>query len=174
MSNMPHPLADPVPLAQALLRCASVTPADAGAQTVLGEALEALGFVVTRLRFGAIENLTTYVRADFISNFARPGAFNDLTFGFVFHYRERTPDGALHGVFMQDRRDLAHVSTYIAEVGKTVEKDGANYLRLSKGVLLRPQAAGDSAMVTFDDFTIGRYDVIGQANDIIPGIQRFR
>jgi succinyl-diaminopimelate desuccinylase len=57
MSNVPHPLADPVPLAQALLRCASVTPADAGAQTVLAEALEALGFVVTRLRFGAIENL---------------------------------------------------------------------------------------------------------------------
>ena len=41
--------------------------------------------------FGAIENLTTFVHADFISNFARPGAFNDLTFGFVFHYRERTP-----------------------------------------------------------------------------------
>ena len=57
MSNEPHPLADPVPLAQALLRCASVTPADAGAQLVLGEALEALGFVVTRLRFGEIENL---------------------------------------------------------------------------------------------------------------------
>ena len=57
MSNEPHPLADPVPLAQALLRCASVTPADAGAQTVLGEALEALGFTVTRLRFGEIENL---------------------------------------------------------------------------------------------------------------------
>ncbi len=55
--------------------------------------------------FGAIENLTTFVRADFISNFARPGAFNDLTLGFVFHYRERTPDGALRGVFMQDRRD---------------------------------------------------------------------
>lgn len=57
MSNVPHPLADPVPLAQALLRCASVTPADAGAQAVLGEALEALGFAVTRLRFGEIENL---------------------------------------------------------------------------------------------------------------------
>ncbi len=57
MRNAPHPLADPVPLAQALLRCASVTPADAGAQAVLGAALEALGFTVTRLRFGDIENL---------------------------------------------------------------------------------------------------------------------
>ncbi len=49
--------ADPLPLAQALLRCPSVTPADAGAQDVLAAALDALGFTVTRLRFGAIENL---------------------------------------------------------------------------------------------------------------------
>ena len=51
--NLP---ADPLGLAQALLRCASVTPADAGAQAVLVEALERLGFTVTRLRFGEIEN----------------------------------------------------------------------------------------------------------------------
>ena len=104
--------------------------------------------------FGAIENLTTFIRADFISNFARPGAFSNLELGFVFHYRERTPEGALRGVFMQDRRDPAHVSTYVAEAGKTLEKDGESYLQLSKGVLLRPQSAGDSAMVTFDDYTI--------------------
>jgi succinyl-diaminopimelate desuccinylase len=48
---------DPLPLAQALLRCASVTPADAGAQQVLAAALEDIGFTVTKLRFGAIENL---------------------------------------------------------------------------------------------------------------------
>ncbi len=50
-------MTDPLPLAQALIRCASVTPADAGAQDVLAEALERLGFTVTRLRFGVIENL---------------------------------------------------------------------------------------------------------------------
>ncbi len=48
---------DPLVLAQALLRCASVTPADAGAQDVLATALEAIGFTVTRLRYGEIENL---------------------------------------------------------------------------------------------------------------------
>jgi succinyl-diaminopimelate desuccinylase len=48
---------DPLPLTQALIRCASVTPADAGAQDVLAAALERCGFRVTRLRFGAIENL---------------------------------------------------------------------------------------------------------------------
>jgi succinyl-diaminopimelate desuccinylase len=48
---------DPVPLAQALIRCKSVTPEDAGAQDVLAASLEGLGFRVTRLRYGAIENL---------------------------------------------------------------------------------------------------------------------
>ena len=104
--------------------------------------------------FGTIENLTTFVHADFIANFARPGAFSQLESGFVFHFRERTPDGALHGVFMQDQRDPAKVTTYTAEAGKTVDRGGASYLQLSKGVMLRPQSAGDSAMVTFDDYTI--------------------
>jgi lipopolysaccharide export system permease protein len=104
--------------------------------------------------FVAIENLTAFVHADFIANFARPGAFSQLENGFVFHFRDRTPDGALHGVFMQDNRDPAHVTTYIAEAGKTVDRDGTSYLQLTKGVLLRPQSAGDSAMVTFDDYTI--------------------
>jgi succinyl-diaminopimelate desuccinylase len=48
---------DPLELAQALIGCASVTPEDAGAQDVLAAALARLGFTVTRLRFGAIENL---------------------------------------------------------------------------------------------------------------------
>jgi succinyl-diaminopimelate desuccinylase len=50
-------LHDPLPLAQALIRCPSVTPAEAGAQTVLAEALSELGFTVTRLRYGEIDNL---------------------------------------------------------------------------------------------------------------------
>lgn len=56
-------LADPVSLAQALIRRASVTPADDGAMDVLQQALESLGFTCTRLAFGedagrpVIENL---------------------------------------------------------------------------------------------------------------------
>ena len=44
---------DPVSLAQALIRCPSVTPADAGALDVLGTTLEGLGFATHRLRFEA-------------------------------------------------------------------------------------------------------------------------
>jgi succinyl-diaminopimelate desuccinylase len=48
---------DPVPLAQALLRCASVTPLDEGAQAVLAAALEGLGFTVRHLPFNSTPNL---------------------------------------------------------------------------------------------------------------------
>ena len=48
---------DPLPLAQALIRCRSVTPADDGALAVLEAALAPLGFACHRLRFGETENL---------------------------------------------------------------------------------------------------------------------
>jgi succinyl-diaminopimelate desuccinylase len=47
---------DPLSLAQALLRCPSVTPEDAGAQQILADALEANGFTVTHLPYGNIRN----------------------------------------------------------------------------------------------------------------------
>jgi len=55
--------ADPLPLAQALIRRPSVTPADSGAMAVLEQALTSLGFTCTRIALGEdrgrprIENL---------------------------------------------------------------------------------------------------------------------
>jgi succinyl-diaminopimelate desuccinylase len=47
----PRDLAQPLALAQALIRCASVTPKDEGALDVLQRALESLGFACHRLPF---------------------------------------------------------------------------------------------------------------------------
>ena len=52
-----HSFSDPINLAQALIRCASVTPADEGAMDVLQGALTSLGFTCRRMRFGETENL---------------------------------------------------------------------------------------------------------------------
>ena len=113
--------------------------------------------------FDAIEQLTSRIHADFITHFARPGAFSELEAGFVFHYRQRGADGSLNGVFMQDRRDPAHITTYIAERGQITEKNGSTYLILSKGSYQRPQEAGDSAIVTFEDYTIDLSQFIARA-----------
>jgi len=49
------PLTDPIPLAQDLIRCPSVTPADHGALDVVQRFLESLGFQCSRLVFGPDE-----------------------------------------------------------------------------------------------------------------------
>jgi succinyl-diaminopimelate desuccinylase len=57
MPDAAFPPHDPIPLAQALLRCASVTPADLGALDTLQSALEKLGFACRRMKFGDVDNL---------------------------------------------------------------------------------------------------------------------
>jgi lipopolysaccharide export system permease protein len=104
--------------------------------------------------FDVINDLTARIHADFITNFAREGSFTELEQGFIFHYRERGRDGALRGVFMQDRRDPARITSYIAEFGQTIERAGENYLVLANGSYQRPQESGDSAIVTFENYTI--------------------
>ncbi|GBR69785.1 succinyl-diaminopimelate desuccinylase [Gluconobacter kanchanaburiensis] len=46
---------DPVALARDLLRCPSVTPADGGAQSLLADVLEGMGFRTVHLPFGPVE-----------------------------------------------------------------------------------------------------------------------
>jgi succinyl-diaminopimelate desuccinylase len=50
-------IADPIPLAQSLMRRPSVTPAEEGALDVAEGALSALGFGVKRYKFGLVDNL---------------------------------------------------------------------------------------------------------------------
>src|SRR5690242_17945767 len=80
---------DPIDLTQALIRCPSVTPADAGALDVLRAALEPHGFACHRLRFSAdgtpdIDNL-----------YARIGS-NGRNFCFAGH-TDVVPPGSLAG-----------------------------------------------------------------------------
>jgi lipopolysaccharide export system permease protein len=110
--------------------------------------------VVIPLSFNAVDQLTRHVHADFIANFARPGAFNQLEAGFIFHYREKGPNGSLKGVFIQDRRNPQQISTFIAETGELVERGDDSYLVLRQGSAQRPSGAGDSSLVTFQDYAI--------------------
>ena len=65
-------IADPIPLAQALMRRPSVTPTEAGALDVVEAALKPLGFRTRRYKFGAVDNL--YARfGDAAPNFCWAG-----------------------------------------------------------------------------------------------------
>jgi succinyl-diaminopimelate desuccinylase len=57
MPPAPPAPTDPVAIAQALIRCRSVTPADAGALAIVEAVLSSLGFSCQRLKFDDVENL---------------------------------------------------------------------------------------------------------------------
>jgi len=105
--------------------------------------------------FAQLRNLMSQVRSDFLSRVVREGQFTTMDRGFVFHYRERSQDGALLGIFMQDRRDPVRISTYISETGITIAKGGENFLVLEKGSVQRQAAdSRDPVIVAFERYAI--------------------
>jgi lipopolysaccharide export system permease protein len=115
----------------------------------------AVSIVIMPQSFRSIRDLVTKIRADFLTRVVREGTFTTLDQGFVFHYRDRGKTGELNGVFMQDRREPTRVSTYLAEVGRTVEIEERNYLVLEKGSVQRQQPnSRDVAIIVFDRYAI--------------------
>ncbi len=83
---------DPIDFAQQLIRCASVTPADAGALGILQNALEKMGFSCTRYPFEDVDNL--YARlGDQAPNFCYAGHVDVVPVGDAVQWRHN-PFGA--------------------------------------------------------------------------------
>jgi succinyl-diaminopimelate desuccinylase len=131
------PAIDPLPLLQSLIRCASVTPADDGAQGVLAAALARLGFTVHRLRFGETENL-----------FARRGA-GGRHFCFAGHTDVVPPGGAWqHGPFAGAVADGAVFGRGACDMKGAI----AAFVAAVETVLAQGDAAGSiSLLITGDE-----------------------
>lgn len=122
---------------------------------VVAVLIGSMSFYAVPLGFRSLRDLLTTIRADFITRIVREGTFATLDQGFVFHYRERGPAGSLLGIFIQDRRDPDHISTYLAESGATQTIGEENYLALHNGSLQREDAhANNAAIVVFKSYKI--------------------
>jgi lipopolysaccharide export system permease protein len=105
--------------------------------------------------FRTLRDLLTKIRADVVTKFLQEGRFTTLDKGITFHYREKSPSGAMLGILIHDARDTAKQSTYLAERGQIVENAGAAYIILENGSVHRQQAnAKDNAIVTYDRYAI--------------------
>jgi lipopolysaccharide export system permease protein len=104
--------------------------------------------------FRVMRDAWTEVKSDFLTKIVRPGQFNALEQGLVFHYRARGPGGELLGVFMLDRRDPKEVSVYLAESGIITKVEGQSYIVLKIGTIQKQQNGAIPAMVTFDSYAL--------------------
>ena len=141
---------DPVELAQALIRCASVTPADGGALALLESALEPLGFTCHRLKFSApgtpdIENL--YARLGTAGpNFCFAGHTDVVPTGETGDWSEgpfsgAIADGTLYGRGAVDMKGA--IAAFVAAAARHVRRHGAPDSW--------PQAGSISLLITGDE-----------------------
>jgi succinyl-diaminopimelate desuccinylase len=117
-------LTDPLPLAQALIRCNSITPADGGSQDVLAEALGQLGFTVHRLRYGNIENIFARLGSE-SPHICFAGHTDVVPVGAV-NWRDNpfggeVRDGVLYGRGACDMKGA--IAAFVAGVAKHLESD---------------------------------------------------
>jgi len=116
---------DAIALAQKLIRCASVTPADAGALGVLGAALAPLGFACHRLKFGEVENL--YARlGDSAPHFCFAGHTDVVPPGDGWRsdpFAAEIRDGTLYGRGAADMKSA--IAAFVAAVARHGKPKGS-------------------------------------------------
>ena len=124
-------MTDPIILSQALIRCPSVTPDDAGALGVLEDALKPLGFVCHRLRFEApntdpVENL--YARlGDSGPNFCFAGHTDVVPVGEASGWRHDPFAADIDGGMLWGRgaSDMkCAIAAFVAGLQRYIEKNG--------------------------------------------------
>lgn len=97
----------------------------------------------------------TEVRSDLLSQVLLPGRFSSPEPGVVVHIRGRALDGTLQGLLIRDSRVAKAQISYLAERGRIVKQDGAAFLSMENGHILRG-ASGSSPreVLAFDSYAI--------------------
>lgn len=95
------------------------------------------------------------VRTDLIAQVLQPGQFSSPERDLTIHIRDRTYDGELRGILMQDSRDKKQTMAYLADRGVLVKQESASFLVMSDGHIVRQQDNGDPPqIVTFESYAI--------------------
>ncbi len=130
---------DVVALASDLMACPSITPNDAGCQTLLREQLEALGFECESMRFGEVENLwarfgtqkplfvfaghTDVVPTGPASEWTTPPFTPSIRAGFLYGRGATDMKGALAAMVIATGQFLKNHPTFPGSIGFLITSD---------------------------------------------------
>jgi lipopolysaccharide export system permease protein len=110
-----------------------------------------------------LRDRATRVRTDLVTNIVQPGRFLTIEGGLTFHIRERKVNGELSGIMIDDRRNPELRSTFLAEQGSIVKKDGGTFLLLDNGSIQRlERGRAEPRIVLFDRYA---FDLSRFTND---------
>jgi lipopolysaccharide export system permease protein len=135
-----------------------------GAPLLLVGAIVAIGILlanlfVTPAASRELRSFVTQVRADLISQVLQPGRFSSPEAGLTFHIRDRSMDGDLLGLLVQDERDPKQVMSYLAEKGRIISNDDGSYLVMFDGYVHRYNAENTDKSVQIVAFDQNMLDI---------------
>jgi lipopolysaccharide export system permease protein len=111
-----------------------------------------------------LRDRATRVRTDLVTNIVQPGRFLTIEGGLTFHIRERRSNGELSGILIDDRRSPEMRSTFLAEQGSIVKKDGGTFLLLENGSIQRLEKGRfEPRIVLFERYA---FDLSRFTNDV--------
>ena len=140
-----------------------IAGAGAGRLRLLSPAIAAAAVCAALVTVGAVwlgplglakaRVMITEIRADVVSSIVQPGRFIEIEDGLTVHIRDRTADGMLRGLMLDDRRSDTFDITYVAETGRVVETDGNTLLVMTNGSAQRMERpSGELTVVAFDAY----------------------
>jgi lipopolysaccharide export system permease protein len=102
-----------------------------------------------------LRDYVVQVRTDILTQVIQPGQFSSPEENLTFHIRERTLNGELLGLIVQDARDKAQSQSYLAENGIIVTRNGTSYLVMSKGHIVRRSNQDEPAqIIAFEKYAV--------------------
>ena len=102
-----------------------------------------------------LKELAVQVRSDLIAQVIQPWRFTSPEAKLTVHIRDRSPTGDLLGLMMHDAREPKQIVTYLAERGRIIKQDGAAYLRMDQGhILRRLENEPAPQIVTFERYVV--------------------
>lgn len=118
----------------------------------------AVSFVNNFAQPWSLQQLKAYIiemRADLLGKVIQPGRFSSPESNLTFHIRERDANGDLRGLLVDDKRKPKESQSYLAERGIIAKQDGAAFLIMSDGHILRRTAPTEPVqIIAFDNYTV--------------------
>lgn len=119
----------------------------------------------------ALRDEVMRMRTNLIGQVIQPGRFSSPEYALTFHIRERSANGDLLGVLMQDNRDAKQSMSYLAEKGVMQKVGDTNYLVMTNGHIVRRENAKDAPqIIAFDSYAVDldRFEKAGGTPELKP------
>ncbi len=104
---------------------------------IVTAAIAVVNFYVQPKSLQLLRQYIVQVRTDLISQVLQPGDFSSPEKGLTFHIRERTRNGELLGLLIQDERDKKQLISYLAEKGVIFKQGDKALLIMTNGQIQR-------------------------------------